>query len=209
MVASFIVLALAVAGANALTINTPTGSLNECQNFLLTWDGANNHQTQISVFPQGQVSGQALETLPPQTGNSYTWLVDLAPGAYTLVIKDLETGESAASGAAQITPNPSGDTSCEGKNGSSPPGTGTGTTPPGDSTTPPGEQTTPPASTPSNPGNTTPPPTDNGGGSSNTGTQTGTSSGSGATQTPPNGAASLSAKGATGLLGLLAAFLLA
>ena len=46
MVASLVVLAFAAA-ANALTMNTPTGPMNECENFQLTWLDAPG-ATQIS-----------------------------------------------------------------------------------------------------------------------------------------------------------------
>ncbi|KZV82488.1 hypothetical protein EXIGLDRAFT_341782 [Exidia glandulosa HHB12029] len=105
---------------HAIQANTPgLNTLVECQPAQLSW-GDSEGPVQILVYPGGVSSGTPLETLPTvSSGSTVTWLVDLPAGVeYTLGMRDLATGETSFTAPAFVSPNPQGDTSCEGKNGS-------------------------------------------------------------------------------------------
>ncbi|KAF9468076.1 hypothetical protein BDZ94DRAFT_1304813 [Collybia nuda] len=182
------VLAASSALAQQFTINTPTNVV-VCQPILLTWVGGT--PPYFLRFPGNQPGAAALEDLGQQTGNQFTWLVNIAAGtSIGLSLRD-NSGQTVQSAPFDI--NSGTDTSCVGKNpsssGAAPPantgsssGSSTGgpaappTTPPtGPSTTPPTTpSTTPPAtsgsSTVSKPNTSTsgtPPPSNSNAASSN------------------------------------------
>jgi len=98
-----------VASANAqLMVNTP-GGLTECEPSQITWTTDNQPPYLLSVVPAGQ-TGPNLKAFPPQTGNAFTWLVDIAAGqAVTFALKDAQ-GLSVFSGPSTIAAGTS--TSC-------------------------------------------------------------------------------------------------
>ncbi|KZV97911.1 hypothetical protein EXIGLDRAFT_729430 [Exidia glandulosa HHB12029] len=102
--------------ANALfQAHTPIG-LIECELSQLSWEGSEG-PVQVQVFPAGNESASPLETLPTVAGGSVvTWLVDVPAGVqYSFGMGD-STGVTVFTGSALVGANPSGDTSCEGKN---------------------------------------------------------------------------------------------
>ncbi|CAD6564557.1 MAG: hypothetical protein CYPHOPRED_004069 [Cyphobasidiales sp. Tagirdzhanova-0007] len=63
---------------DALVIQSPP-SLVQCQPTLVSWSGG-TQPYYVAILPGGQASATALESFPEQTGDSYTWTVDLAAG---------------------------------------------------------------------------------------------------------------------------------
>ncbi|KAK9897436.1 hypothetical protein P389DRAFT_56968 [Cystobasidium minutum MCA 4210] len=79
-------------------------SLVQCQPALVTFSGG-TAPYYISVLPGGQASAAALEQFPPQSGNSYTWTVNIASGQdITLSIRD-STGAINYSSQVPIQPS--------------------------------------------------------------------------------------------------------
>ncbi|KZV97907.1 hypothetical protein EXIGLDRAFT_832523 [Exidia glandulosa HHB12029] len=120
-------LCILLTSVNALfQAHTPLG-LIECQISELSWEGAVG-QVQVLVFPGGIESGSPLENLPAVASgiDSVAWLVDQPAGVeYTFVMVDFTTGQVASTAPSLVSANPSGDTSCEGKNSNVQPITGT------------------------------------------------------------------------------------
>ncbi|KAM0751471.1 hypothetical protein T439DRAFT_347347 [Meredithblackwellia eburnea MCA 4105] len=99
----------------ALLINTPV-SLIACEPTSLSWSGG-TAPYYLSVIPGGDPSGSILENLGTQTGTSYTWNVDLAPGTnITISLKD-STGTTVYTAAVVIQSGSS--TSCVGSSSTS------------------------------------------------------------------------------------------
>lgn len=101
--------------AGNLVIQSPA-SLVECQPALLSFSGG-SAPYYISVLPGGQSTAAALEQFPQQSGNTYTWTVDLASGQdVTFSIRD-STG--LVNYSAQLPIQSGSDTSCLNGGGSS------------------------------------------------------------------------------------------
>ncbi|EHS62694.1 uncharacterized protein PGTG_21201, partial [Puccinia graminis f. sp. tritici CRL 75-36-700-3] len=122
-------LALAqTAPPDAPVLNTPS-SVVQCLPTLLTFHGGTPPYT-LTAIPAGQVGALPLADLGPQTGESYTWVTNLAAGtATTLQIRD---SKGNINYSQAVTVQPSSDSSCL-KSGNSP----SPTTPPSGSPTPP------------------------------------------------------------------------
>jgi len=73
--------------AQNLTVNTPP-SVVQCQPTQLSWSGGTGPYF-LSFIPAGQPSAPAIKQFPTQTGNTFTWVADLAAGtSFTISLKD-------------------------------------------------------------------------------------------------------------------------
>ncbi|KAG6374490.1 hypothetical protein JVT61DRAFT_4533 [Boletus reticuloceps] len=145
-------LAAVIPAAFGLTINTPA-TVNQCEPTQFNWNDG-TAPFYLSLVPARQTTAPALKQFPTQTGNSYTWTVDLGTGtSFTIALKD-STGATAYSDIVTVqagisascvntTVSETGGTSGSGS-GSSPASTSSsgGTTPTGT-----GSSTSSPAST--------------------------------------------------------------
>ncbi|KAN0093207.1 hypothetical protein V8E55_003991 [Tylopilus felleus] len=85
----------AIPAALGLTVNTPANVV-ECEPTQIDWSGG-TAPYYLTFVPAAQISAPAIKQFPTQTGDSYTWNVDLQAGvSFTIVLKD-STGASAYS----------------------------------------------------------------------------------------------------------------
>ncbi|KAF8699078.1 Endonuclease/Exonuclease/phosphatase family, partial [Rhizoctonia solani] len=121
---SFLAL-LAAVYAQSLQINTPAAAV-QCQPAQITWtapEGGAFIRQVGSIIPGGQPSAAPLQDFGRQTGNSLTWVVNIAAGtSVTFQIRD-STGAVAYS--APITIQQSSDSSCLGQQPSTSAGSAT------------------------------------------------------------------------------------
>jgi len=105
--------ALAQSAGN-ITVATPA-QLVTCEPALITFGGG-TAPYYLSVLPGGQVGATALESFPTQSGNQYTWKVDIQAGtSITIQVRD-SNGYINYSSPVTIQAGP--DTSCVGSNSS-------------------------------------------------------------------------------------------
>ncbi|KAG6908547.1 hypothetical protein DXG01_004180 [Tephrocybe rancida] len=141
-----------------LTINTPANPV-VCQPLLLTWSGGTEPYFLVrtlrslrekkfdTILPGNQPGAQALHDFGQVSGNSLTWIVNIAAGtSIGLTLRD-STGNTAQSAAFAINagtntdcvgkdPSTSGAPTTAGNTTSGPAGSTTPTTPAGTTTTP-------------------------------------------------------------------------
>ncbi|KAF8627020.1 hypothetical protein AX15_004601 [Amanita polypyramis BW_CC] len=127
-VAATVLAASTAFAQSSLTINTPSNAV-VCQPLLLSWSGGTGPYyllgSSLHPFRGSDPSGQALEDLGQQTGNSYTWNVNIAAG--TQIGLTLRDTSGLVAQTAPFTINPGSDSSCVGKPVSSSGSSGTTT----------------------------------------------------------------------------------
>ncbi|KZO91560.1 hypothetical protein CALVIDRAFT_541729 [Calocera viscosa TUFC12733] len=108
---AFALLALLPAALAQITVATPP-SVVTCEPVSLSWTGGTGPYF-VSAIPGGQPGATALESFPEQTGNSFTWTVNLPAGtSITIQVRD-STGTIQYSSPITIQAGP--DSSCVGQ----------------------------------------------------------------------------------------------
>jgi hypothetical protein len=96
----FTALAVAIPAAFGLTVNTPTNVV-ECEPTQFQWSGGVAPYF-LTLIPGGQPTASPIKQFAEQTGDSYTWTVDLGSGtSFTIALKD-STGTTAYSDIVTI-----------------------------------------------------------------------------------------------------------
>jgi len=193
--------ALVPALVNALTVNTITTGVTECEPVLFTWGGG-TAPYYLSLVPGTSTSSAPIKNFGEQQGTQYTWNVDLASGtSFTTVIKD-STGATAFSDLETVSAGTN--SSCVNNavsesSGSQTAGASAATTGGAAATTAAGSTAAAPSGSASS-GSSKPSSAGSGASPSSTGTNSGASSGAGRT--------SVGAYGVAAVMGLVGAALL-
>ncbi|CCM04303.1 uncharacterized protein FIBRA_06474 [Fibroporia radiculosa] len=199
-------MAVVPAMVGALTVNTITTGVTECQPVLFTWSGG-EAPYYLSLVPGKSTSSTPLRNFGEQQGTSYTWDVDAANGTqFTTVLKD-STGAIAFSDeqTVQSGTNSSCVVAAAAPSTSSSETTSEGSSTNSDATT----SSAPTTSSPASPTTTTSSGSSHSSSTSSTGSAptTGSNSGSGAASSGASRTSTAGAFGVAAVMGLIGAAL--